>query len=365
LSGARVIVLGGFGNFGARICRRLSSESGIDIVCTGRQIRDHVPAGVRSAQLDTEVASFSHDLAELKPDIVIHCAGPFQGQDYRVAEAALRAGAHYLDLADGRAFVMQFAAALDGRADAARRAAITGASTLPALSSAVIDQLRSGFVRLESIEIAIAPGQHAPRGTATMAAVLGYAGRPFAWWVKGQWRRAFGWQELARLQFPFGRRWAAACDVPDLELLPQHYPGVQTVTFRAALEVPLQHFALWSLAGLRRLKIPLPLTRWAAALNRVGGWLDRFGSDCGGMRVDVAGETADGQCQRRSWVLTAKGNHGPEIPCMAAVLLVLKLVRGEPVPLGARPCVGLLSLTEFESEFSRWGITTQLEISAA
>jgi len=39
---------------------------------------------------------------------VIHCAGPFQSQDYRVALAAMAAGAHYLDLADGRQFVARF-----------------------------------------------------------------------------------------------------------------------------------------------------------------------------------------------------------------------------------------------------------------
>ena len=340
-------------------------ESGIDLIAAGRQVRERALAGVQGARLATDSASFSRDLAQLRPDIVIHCAGPFQGQDYRVAEATLATGAHYLDLADGRTFVARFAATLDARARAAQRAALSGASTLPALSSAVIDQLKDGFERLQSIEMVIAPGQHAPRGTATMAAVLGYAGKSFTWWIEGAWRQAHGWQELARVQFPFGRRWAAACDVPDLELLPAHYAGVQSVTFRAALEVPLQHFALWSLAGVRRLGIPLPLTRWAAALNRAGSWLDRFGSDCGGMRIDVIGELAGGQRERRTWLLTATDNHGPEIPCMAAVLLAVKLARGQAVPLGARPCVGVLSLSEFEPEFARWGITTQQRRAAS
>jgi hypothetical protein len=361
----RIVVVGGFGNFGARICRRLVQESGIEVVATSRQVRERGPGGVRCAPLDTDSASFSGALAELRPDIVIHCAGPYQGQDYRVAEAALLAGAHYLDLADGRAFVSHFAEALREREGAASHAAISGASTLPALSSAVIDHLKTGFVRLTSIETAIAPGQHAPRGTATLAAVLGYAGQGFPWWIDGAWRTAFGWQELVRIRFPFGRRWAAACDVPDLQLFPAYYRGVESVTFRAALEVSVQHFGLWGLASLGRLGIPLPLARWASTINRIGGWLDRFGSDCGGMRVDVTGEIPGGRRERRSFLLTAKDNHGPEIPCMAAVLLALKLARGEPVPSGARPCMGLLSLTEFESEFARWGITTDVEVFTA
>jgi hypothetical protein len=88
-----------------------------------------------------------------------------------------------------------------------------------------------------AIHIVIAPGQHAPRGAATVAAVLGYAGEPFLWWREGGWRTVHGWQELQRTRLSFGTRCAAACDVPDLQLLPARYPGVQTVSFHAALEI--------------------------------------------------------------------------------------------------------------------------------
>ena len=365
MSGRRIVVLGGFGNFGARICRRLAQEPDLDIIAAARTVRGDVPDGVACVCLDIDSPSFARELQALRPCVVIHCAGPFQGQNYRVAHATLACGAHYLDLADGREFVEQFASALDGAARAADRTAISGASTLPALSSAVVDDLRTTFQRLESINLAIAPGQHAPRGTATMAAVLSYAGQAFPWWIQGQWQKAYGWQELVRLTLPFGRRWAAACDVPDLALFPEHYPGVQTVTFRAALEVPLQHFALWTLAGVRRAGIPVRPAGWADGLNRIGRWLDRFGGDCGGMRVEVVGELPGGRCERRTWLLTAKGNHGPEIPCMAATILTLRLVRGERVPVGARACLSVLPLSAFESEFARWDISTQVESTAA
>ena len=289
--------------------------------------------------------------------------GRSRGRTIGVARATLAAGAHYLDLADGRDFVARFAESLSPEADSARRAAITGASTLPGLSSAVIDHFMPRFSRLDSIDMAIAPGQRAPRGTATMAAVLSYAGRPFPWWIGGRWQDAHGWQELRRMSFPFGRRLAGACDVPDLALYPRHYAGVQSVTFRAALEVRLQQLSLWSLAGLRRLGLPLPLERWAAGLNRMASWLDRFGSDCGGMSIELAGLSRSGQPQRLRWLLTATGNHGPEIPCMAAELLALKIARGEALPVGARPCMGLLRLADFAPEFGRWGITTQVEVA--
>ena len=50
---------------------------------------------------------------------------------------------------------------------------------------------------------------------------------------------------------------------------------------------------------------------------------------------------------------------------MAAILLTLKLARGEALPVGAQPCVGMLRLSEFAPEFSRWNITSSIEESAA
>lgn len=351
-------MLGGSGNFGARICRALSEDPSLEVVAAGRSSA--------AAPLDRSSADFPAALRRLAPGIVIHCAGPFQGQDYRVAAAALAAEAHYVDLADGRAFVAGFARKMDGEARAAGRLALSGASTLPALSSAVVDGYAARFERLEEIEISIAPGQRAPRGAATLAAVLGYAGRRFKWLSGGVWRDASGWQELKRLRFArMGRRWAAACDVPDLELFPARYPGVRTVEFRAALELSLQHFALWAAAALRQAGIPLPLERWARPLDRLASMLDGFGGPYGGMMMRMTGEKRGGGRARVDWHLTAPAMDGPEIPCMAAILLARRLARGGIAERGAFACMGFLSLADFVPEFARWRMETSVEEHAA
>lgn len=352
----RVVVIGGTGNFGARICRRLGQESGLEILPSSRRARPGV------VPLDLSHADFAARLAALAPRLVIHCAGPYQGQDYRVARAALAAGAHYLDLADGRDFVAGFGAALDKAANSAERSAVSGASTLPALSSAVIDHLLPQFSRLDSIDVVIAPGQRAPRGAATLAGVFGYAGRAFRWWRDASWQTAHGWQEIERRRFSFGTRLAAACDVPDLELFPARYPGVRDVTFRAALELSVQHYALWLAAALRRAGMPLPIERWAPGLDRWASRLDRFGSSCGGMSVELRGEGRQGGARRARWEIVARDNHGPEIPCMAAVLLACRIARGDAPPPGARACMGLLGLRDFAPEFGRWDMDTTIEV---
>lgn len=355
----RVIVIGGLGNFGSRICKRLSQEPGLEIIATSR--RPDSPLGsVKTAMLNTDSPAFAGDLKSLSPDLVIHCAGPFQGQDYRVALASLACNAHYVDIADGREFVVGFATAVGAAAQAAARFAITGASTLPALSSAVVDFLSGSFAEIDGIDVVIAPGQHAPRGAATVRAVLGYAGQSFQWWQNGKWRNVYGWQDLKRRQFSFGSRLSAACDVPDLQLFPERYAGVQSVTFRAALEVSLQHYGLWTLGACRRMGLPIPIARWGASLDRMGTWLNWLGSNTGGMTVRVSGKNGTAHRLCRVWELVAESNHGPEIPCMASVILAKKLHDGHAFMPGAQVCMGVVELADFEPEFARWNMSSRL-----
>jgi hypothetical protein len=83
-------------------------------------------------------------LRDLRVGTVIHTAGPFQGQDYTVARAAIDAGCHYVDLADGRQFVTGIVA-LDAAAKSRGLTSASGASSVPALSSAVVDHYLPEF----------------------------------------------------------------------------------------------------------------------------------------------------------------------------------------------------------------------------
>lgn len=88
-----VVVIGGFGNCGDRICRRLSEDPRLEILASGRSPLATAPwAGVRPVWLDLGDPQFSEALRALEPNLVIHCAGRYQGQDYRVPAAAKAAG---------------------------------------------------------------------------------------------------------------------------------------------------------------------------------------------------------------------------------------------------------------------------------
>jgi hypothetical protein len=361
----KVVVLGGTGNFGARICGALAHDAGIELVVAARDAaRAQAVAagwGARGAALDTAASDFMQRLAALQPELVIHAAGPFQGQDYAVARACAQAASHYIDLADGRRFVCDFGASLDEAFRSAGRCAITGASTVPALSSAVVDAYRARFTRLDAIDFCIAPAQRAPRGPATIAGVLSYCGTPVQVWKGGRWQQQRGWAQPQPVRFARMRpRLGALCDIPDLELFPARYAGVSEVMFRAALEVAPTQYAFALLAGLRRVGLPLSSPRLASLLHHAGKVFDGLGTPDGGMVVRLRGADGQGAPLQLAWNIFAPDHHGPEIPCMAAILLARRLARGDSLPAGAGPCMGLLALEDFAPEFARWGMRADL-----
>ena len=107
-----ILVLGAYGFFGTRICTALAKNPRIRLILAGR---DQAKATALAYQLglnanharalDATGTDLALQLRKLGVNTVIHTAGPFQGQGYSVARAAIKAGCNYFDLADGRAFV--------------------------------------------------------------------------------------------------------------------------------------------------------------------------------------------------------------------------------------------------------------------
>jgi hypothetical protein len=112
------------------------------------------------------------------------------------------------------------------------------------------------------------------------------------------------------------------------------------------------------LAALRAARLIGRVDRLAGVLDHAARALDFMGSSTGAMVVRVEGADACGQPARRAWHITAGNDHGPEIPCMAAILLARRLARGEGLPTGASSCMNRLRLADFEPEFARWGMVT-------
>lgn len=368
MSRRTVLIVGGYGAFGARVAERLSGERELRLVLAGRSasaageaadtLRRTASAEVASAAVDALRPAMS-ELAGLAPAVIINASGPFQSQNYALAEAAITLGAHYIDLADARAFVTGIIA-LDDRAKAAGVLVASGASSVPAIAAALIDDELPNFTRLDAIHHGITPANGYDPGIATTASILGGIGKPMRVWHDGAWQTVHGWQGLWRYRFPgLGTRFMADCDVPDLDAFPQRYPSARSVRFSAGLEVPIFQLSLWLLAGAARAGLLPRPERLASPLMWLKRRLRFLGSDAGGMFIELTGLGLDGKPAKRTVVLIARNNEGPYVPAIASAILARKLVREELSTRGAMPCVGLITRAEVEAEIADLAITIE------
>ncbi len=89
---------------------------------------------------------------------------------------------------------------------------ISGASSVPGLSSAAVDKYKEEFQDIKKIEHYINPGNQTPRGLyflflfpllshplylglATIKSVLEYCGKPVKEMINGSWVTTTGWQD--------------------------------------------------------------------------------------------------------------------------------------------------------------------------
>ena len=349
----RVMILGAYGFFGARISEALARNPRVQLLLSGRdpdkatelayQLGLTAQHAKRVDAADPQLATL---LKKLGVRVLIHTAGPFQQQNYRVAQAAIAAGCHYLDLADSREFVAGITR-LDAAARAAQVSVLSGVSSLPALSAAVVDSYLEDFSRLDSIRIGISSGALVP-GLATVRGVFSYCGKPIRVLEKGQWVEVHGWLDRQTHNFPkpVGPRLLGRCDVPDLALLPERYAGVKTVSFHAGFASDTGHKLVeWLARQVQsgRFESALP---FAKLLFNLGRRVQSLLSDSGGMYIVMTGADVEGAPKLLTWRLLAAENHGPNIPCAPAIALTNKIAAGYVPPAGAQPCMGLLTVEE-------------------
>ncbi len=368
-----VLVLGGYGVFGRLICESLI-RAGIDVILAGRDAAaaGRVASGLgpraHSARLDVQSAGLARELAAIDPLLVVNTAGPFQARDYSVPRACIASGISYIDLADARAYVAGIGA-LDADARSHGVLVTSGASTCPALSTAIVDQIGSGL-RLEEVSFGIAPGLRQARGLATARAVLGYCGKRIPVFLQGARQQRGGWSGTVRHDFPppVGRRWLSRVDLPEQALWPARYPSLSRIESRAGVEPAILHLGLVALTWLVRARLSSSLAPHAERLLRVAALFENRGSATGAMFVRVEGVDDAGVRHRRTWSIVAERGDGLRIPVAAAIAVSKRLVGIPGYPAlrarGALPCLGLLSAGEILAELDGHAIRTQLREEA-
>jgi len=295
--GFRVLVVGGTGAFGRRLAERLAATTDCEIILAGRTaakldaaaatLKVKYPGStIEGAILDKDIVPPDR-LRALNLNVVVDAAGPYQDAEPSLARTAIAAGVNYIDLADARDWVEDFSK-LDADAKAAGVAAVTGASSTPALSNAVLDRLTYGWRRADDVAIAISPGNRAQPGISVVEGILSYAGQPVRVWNNGRWTAHNGWGDLIREDMPnVGRRWLSLCETPDLDLVPKRFPPVRKAMFRAGVELGIFHLGLWLLSFAVRWRIIRTLRPFARLFHDIFEAFNSFGSVRGGMTVNA------------------------------------------------------------------------------
>lgn len=363
----RILILGGYGTFGGRLARLLADEENLTLVIAGRSIenaRDFC-AGLESrgdcaaVQFD-RTGDIARELQLIGPEIVVDASGPFQayGDDpYRVVKACIALGINYLDIADGSDFVKGIAQ-FDAEAKLRKVFVLSGASSFPVLTAAVMRQLTPGMSRVDSVMGGIAPSPYAGVGLNVIRSVASYGGKPVKSGASGEALAGYGLFDTRRFvirppgRVPLPPISFSLVDVPDLRLLPEQWPSLRTVWMGAGPVPGILHRVLNAAAWTVKAGILPSLSPFAALMHRTINVL-RWGEHRGGMVVAVAGVDAKGEALERSWHLLAEGDDGPFIPSMACEAIIRNVLADRAPAAGARSAIGDLEVADYEKLFAK------------
>ncbi len=179
--GLTILILGGYGTFGGRIVGLLEDEPRLTLIVAGRSLakassfcksRARAKARLVPAAFDRD--SYAAADWPLTGRMFLSMpAVPFQAygeERYRVIETCLAQGVNYLDLADGSDFVAGIST-YDAAARTAGRYVLSGVSSFPVLTAAVVRHLSRDMARIDTIRGGIAPSPYAGVGQNVIRAI--------------------------------------------------------------------------------------------------------------------------------------------------------------------------------------------------
>jgi len=370
---ARVLLLMGDELLCERLSQVLLARSDIHLIIAGSNIelaKEQKEAlekkfshslPISTLYLDQTDKQFITHLSKIQAQILVYCDNAIQKHDYTVAKACIETDTHYVDIMNSREYIKHFGV-LDKEVKNKNLVFISGAGIMPGLSSAVVDKYALNFSTLRMVELNLSSGNKTKKVNATIEAACQQVGKPFSYLNNGEQEIAHSWQSVHQTYFGdnVGLRWQSCCDAPDIEFLPQRYQKLSTVRFFTGFELGIMHFLLCKLSWLVRWRILSDLSKLSGPIKKFSCLLNRFGSDIGGMNVHLYGTDLTYQPLDMRWNLVAESGHDEMLSILPAYLVIEKILNKQ-LSSGARPCISLFTLEEFDNVADKYNIYHTLE----
>lgn len=277
----RVLLAGGYGVFGRLLARELLDTTSATVVLAGRSA-DRAEQARRALGSADRTEALALDLSD--PDAVeraatgcvaIACtAGPFQELPTGLAAAAVRAGAHWVDVADDPGWVLGILDDEDLHIAARARgvSVMPGLSTVPAVSGALARWCHARRPDADRADVTLFIGNRNAKGPGATASALisGFSGH-------GQ-----------SVDLPIGRKRAYVFATPDTELLRRDL-GIDA-EFRVALEWAWLGWLTAKIGRVTRRRGPGSQARIASVLARISRPISLLGSSLGCVQVELWAE---------------------------------------------------------------------------
>jgi hypothetical protein len=278
-----VTIFGGYGVFGTHVAQALAA-AGLPVRIAGRDggqaRRAAASLGIASSGIAADLrdpASCARALAGSR--VAVCCAGPFSSLPLVLPEACLAAGAHYVDIADDRAWFARLRA-LGPRFRDRGLTAACGCSSLPGISGALALLAAERLPAVDRARVTLFIGNRNPKGEAAVHAAAAQLGRRFLA-PQGPLIGLRG-RETVDLPAPFGPRTVLDFESPELDLFPALLDA-RSVRVKVGFESRLATTAMaaFSLLG------PRLGTSAARAIAPLARLLSRSGHSGGAVKAEL------------------------------------------------------------------------------
>ncbi len=361
----KFIVIGGSGEMGSAASYDLMRSEGVEEILIVSRSAKKENLHPKLAESDkVKVKNMSIDdrdamAAEMKKyDAVVNCVGPFYSTGYKVAQIAIDAGVHYVDIADDYDAVERMQdPKLDEQAKKAGITVLYGMGADPGTANVLAKYAADKMDSVEEIEFFWVLGASDCKGKAVWEHILHMNTDLVPQYIDGKLQQipaGSGSEEVDFIE-PFGRCMTHYVGHPEALTIPHYIPGVKRVVNKGGILPKWVNDAIkvqnqWGFTSLEEMEVDgrkviprkLAMELWS---NRPPQ--DDLGDYQSGVKVVVKGTVA-GEPTTYTYDLGGNTSPGTGIPASIAAQMI---VRGDVDVKGAVAPEGCIDPEIYLKEF--------------